>query len=236
VAIGTLEAIARLRGRLTEVMTALNATANHGPLMFLLRKTLASLDLDGECLSRNQTSFVLTDFFPAPELPQDYVDAVFSLVSYLTTTQAGGPMITSSGIIPALVGVFSNNRPSQIRNVLKATGILDTIVYGFQNGFQILVTAGGVDLVISRVDAEAKFCVALADATPASASACENQASGSGDPMESAAPTPVAAAEDVAMGEAERPAAEEVDGEEAEAEAVKVDVSPALPINAHSEI
>jgi hypothetical protein len=162
-------------------------------------------------------------------------------------------MITSSGIIPALVSVFSNNRPSQIRNVLKATGILDTIVYGFQNGFQILVTAGGVDLVISRVDAEAKFCVALADAAPALSASGDpmeaaapsnkameptNEASESGDPMEAAAPTPVAAAEDVAMGEAQKSVDEvdEVDGEESEeAEAVKVDVSPALPINAHGE-
>lgn len=48
VSMSTLEAIGRLRGHLSEVMNSLNATANHGPLMFLLRKTLAALDSDSE--------------------------------------------------------------------------------------------------------------------------------------------------------------------------------------------
>lgn len=43
-AVIALEAIAKLRGHLSEVMTALSATTNHGPMMLLLRKTLASLD------------------------------------------------------------------------------------------------------------------------------------------------------------------------------------------------
>ncbi|KAI9021182.1 hypothetical protein DFJ74DRAFT_607013, partial [Hyaloraphidium curvatum] len=151
VAISTLEAIARLRGHLSEVMAALNASANHGPLMILFRKTLSGLESPAE----------------GSKFPQDYVDAMFSLVSYLTTTQAGGPMITSSGIIPALVQVLGNESPDQIRNVLRATSILDTIVYGFQNGFQILATAGGLDLVISRIKKEADLAVQLATSAPA---------------------------------------------------------------------
>lgn len=149
---------------------------------------------------------------------------MFSLVSFLTTNQTGSSMITSSGIIPALVAVFNNNRPEQLRNILRATGILDTIIYGFQNGFQTFVTAGGLDLVISRIEAEAKFCVALADANPAE----EVPA------VETNAPAQTA---DVAMGEASsaaEPPAMEVDGE-ASAEVVKVDISPAFPINTHGE-
>ena len=56
IAIGGLEAIAHLRGHLSEVMSGLNATANLGPLMSILRKTLAALDTDGKHNGRDGAS------------------------------------------------------------------------------------------------------------------------------------------------------------------------------------
>lgn len=130
-------------------------------------------------------------------------------------------MITSSGIIPTLVHVLSNERPDQLRNVLRSVSILDTIVYGFQNGFQILVTAGGLDLVIQRVKAETDFCVELADKAPDSTSASPEEPVA----METAElPAAGQPAEDVAMAEAESSAPEAKQ---------KMDFSSALPINAN---
>lgn len=230
VALSTLEAIARLRGHLSEVISALNATSNLGPLMSLLRKTLAALDSDGWlfwAVALQQPEAYVFLSHTEPEVPQDYVETVFSLVSFLTTTQSGSPMITSSGVIPALVGLLSNSRPSQLKNVLKATSILDTVVYGFQDGFQMLVTAGGLDVVIQRIEAETRFCVDLAKSS-SSSSVVEQEGN-----VSEGEPPRVDQSEDVVMGDVERPPMD-VDGADPTMETIKMDMSPALPINSHA--
>jgi E3 ubiquitin-protein ligase HUWE1 len=44
---------------------------------------------------------------------QEYYDAVFALISYFITTQTGGTMVISAGIVPTLLQLLHNKNPQQ---------------------------------------------------------------------------------------------------------------------------
>ena len=49
------------------------------------------------------------------ESNQDFMDAVNACISYVITTQAGGNMVISAGLVPALVGALSVKDPRQLK-------------------------------------------------------------------------------------------------------------------------
>nr|CAG8455076.1 13988_t:CDS:10 [Entrophospora candida] len=74
VAFYALDGISHYRSKLQEVLTAINASANHGILLYVLRKIIADLDSEH------------------PIYPQDYCDSVFALITHIISTQIGGNM------------------------------------------------------------------------------------------------------------------------------------------------
>lgn len=96
-ALYALDAIARHRNKLNEVLTAVNASANHGTLLFILRKVTVAME------SEDST------------YPQDFLDALFAFVTYLIQTQSGGQMLMSAGIIPTLLTILGNKKQSQLK-------------------------------------------------------------------------------------------------------------------------
>lgn len=129
------DAIARHRNKISEVLTGINASANHGTMMQILRKT-----------NSNES------------YPQPFLDALFTFVSYLLQTQPGGQMLMSAGVIPTLVQIVGNHHYTQIKNVAKVVGLLDTIVNSFATSFSAFCNAGGLDTLLNRIKLEVETC------------------------------------------------------------------------------
>ncbi|CAO3635514.1 unnamed protein product [Mucor hiemalis] len=130
-----LDAITRHRNKLSEVLTAINASANHGTMMQILRKT-----------NSNES------------YPQPFLDALFTFVSYLLQTQPGGQMLMSAGVIPTLVQIVGNHQYTQLKNVAKVVGLIDTIVNSFATSFSAFCNAGGLDTLLNRIKMEVETC------------------------------------------------------------------------------
>jgi E3 ubiquitin-protein ligase HUWE1 len=131
-----LDAITRHRNKLSEVLTAINASANHGPMMQILRKTNSN-----EAYS------------------QPFLDALFTFVSYLLQTQPGGQMLMSAGIIPTLVQIIGNLQYTQLKNLAKIVGLIDTIVNSFATSFSAFCNANGLETLLNRI--KVSICVFL---------------------------------------------------------------------------
>ncbi|KAL1921444.1 uncharacterized protein VTP21DRAFT_11160 [Calcarisporiella thermophila] len=135
-----LEALARYRSKLNEVLSALQASANHGILLSGFRKLVTNLE--------NNTNLY----------PQEYVDAFFFLLTYIVSTQSGGTMLISAGIITTLLQLLQNKNSSHAKVITKAVSMLDSIVYGFTNSFSVFINANGLSILIGRVKEEVEFC------------------------------------------------------------------------------
>jgi E3 ubiquitin-protein ligase HUWE1 len=120
-ALYALDAIARHRSKLSEVLTAVNASANHGTLLFILRKVTVAMDSEDGKVSYSSGSenhldhcTYSTSMFIA-HYPQDFLDALFAFVTYLIQTQSGGQMLMSAGIIPTLLTILGNKKTTQLK-------------------------------------------------------------------------------------------------------------------------
>ncbi|CAG8441327.1 3125_t:CDS:10 [Ambispora gerdemannii] len=145
VAFYALDGISRYRSKLGEALTAINASANHGVLLYLLRRIIA--DLESE----------------SPKYPQEYLDALFALISCIISTQTGGTMVISAGIVPTLLQLLHNKKNGQEKNVTKAVVILDSLVYGFTTSFNTFCNANGVNILVDRIKGEVNFDIELAN-------------------------------------------------------------------------
>ena len=130
------------------MLTVLNAAANHGILMFILRKVISDLNADSGMNTYH-------DFFMVVNLvvvyPPEFIEALFALVASLLVTHTGGNMIISGGIIPILVQILQNNHEHHARVVVRCLGILDNILYGFGHSFALFLEANGLEGVIERI-------------------------------------------------------------------------------------
>jgi E3 ubiquitin-protein ligase HUWE1 len=133
-AVYALDAIGRYRGKVQDVLTAVNAGVNHGILMALLRKTIGEL--------ANEES----------NIPQAFVEALLSFVTYIAAHAAGGNMVVSAGLIPLLVQVIENRQPKRLYALSKTMQLLDNILYGYTNAFQLFCNARGVDVLVGRIE------------------------------------------------------------------------------------
>ncbi|GBC34534.2 DUF913-domain-containing protein [Rhizophagus irregularis DAOM 181602=DAOM 197198] len=145
VAFYALDGISRYRSKLGEVLSAVNASANHGILLYVLRRVIADLDNNN------------------PIFNQEYYDAMFALISYFITTQNGGTMVISAGIVPTLLQLLHNKNPQQSKNITKAVGVLDSLVYGFTPSFTSFCNANGVRILVQRIKEEVDYGVQLVD-------------------------------------------------------------------------
>ncbi|ORY95778.1 hypothetical protein BCR43DRAFT_557706 [Syncephalastrum racemosum] len=141
-ALSALDGIAKHRGKLSEVLTALNASANHGVLLQILRKI-------------NQET--------SREYPKEFLDALFTLLACLLQNQPGGQMLMSAGIIPTLVNILGNQQCIQTKYVSKIISLLDTIINAFTSSFHNFCTAGGLDTLLARIKSEVNAGLEQAD-------------------------------------------------------------------------
>jgi E3 ubiquitin-protein ligase HUWE1 len=138
-AIAALDALARYRNRVQEVLTAVNAGVNHGILMALVRRTVTEVaDSDSS-------------------IPQPFVEALLSFVTFLATHAAGGNMVVGAGLIPLLIQVIENKLPQRLAVVSKTMQLVDNVLYSFSNAFQLFANARGVEVLVDRIEVIAQL-------------------------------------------------------------------------------
>ncbi|KAI8349558.1 hypothetical protein B0O80DRAFT_501281 [Mortierella sp. GBAus27b] len=148
VALFALDGLAHLRSKQGDVLTAVNASASHGVLLYLLRKIINGMDSDNA-------------------YPQDFIDAIFAFVTYIIGSQSGGSMVVSAGIVPVLLKLLSNRHFSQVKNVTKSVSILDSLIYGFSTAFTSFCSSNGLETLVTRIKDEVDSLLALVKGTDA---------------------------------------------------------------------
>lgn len=142
-AIFALDALTRYRSRIAEVISSVNASANHGVLMNLFRGMASKLTED------------------SPEPPFDFVDGLSSMLTYLINTPAYSNMIVGSGIVPLLVQILQIDLPSRLPVIVKAINLIDHVVYSNSNGFNLFCNAGGLEALTKKIKTTVEDAVAL---------------------------------------------------------------------------
>lgn len=132
-AIAALDAFARYRNKIQEVLAAVNAGVNHGLLMSLLRKTVSDISS------------------PDSALPHLFVDGLLSFIIYIASHAAGGNMVVGAGLIPLVIQVIGITLPHRLAVVSKTMQLVDNVLYVYQNAFTIFCNSHGVEALTDRI-------------------------------------------------------------------------------------
>lgn len=139
-AIAAVDALARYRSKIQEVLTSVNAGVNHGILMGLLRKTIVEIAN------------------PASVVPHSFVEALLSFVTFIASHASGGNMVVGAGLIPLLIQLLENRLPHRLPVLSKAMQLVDNILYSFTNAFTLFCSSRGVDTLVDRISVSLLFC------------------------------------------------------------------------------
>lgn len=132
-AIAALDALARYKSKIQEVLTAVNAGVNHGILMTLVR------------------NMVVEVADPNSQLPHSFVEALLSFITYLASSASGGNMVVSAGLIPLLVLIVDNKNKDRLPVISKTMQLLDNVIYSFSNAFSLFCASRGVEILVERI-------------------------------------------------------------------------------------
>ena len=133
-AIAALDALARYKNKVQEVLTAVNAGVNHGILMALVR------------------NMVLEVGKPESKLPHAFVEALLSFITYIASHASGGNMVVGAGLIPLLIQLMENRLPLRLSAVSKTMQLVDNVLYSFANAFSLFCSSRGVDALVERIE------------------------------------------------------------------------------------
>ncbi|KAK3832797.1 MAG: hypothetical protein J3R72DRAFT_372754, partial [Linnemannia gamsii] len=142
-ALFALDGLAHLRNKQADVYTAVNASASHGILLYMLRKTVSGLDSD-------------TVIYP-----QEFVDAIVAFIGYIISGQTGGNMVIAAGLVPVLLKLLVNKRASQVKNVTKSIHLLDSLIYGYSSAFTSFCTSDGLNILVARIKDETEYALGI---------------------------------------------------------------------------
>lgn len=161
IALSLLEAISGFHSKIPDIFSALNATVNHGVLLYVIRKAVAEMKVD-------DAGEQWTD-------EDEWRDNLFSLTLHITMAMTNNssrttPEIISAGLLEILVEVLTIRSNVAERTHATLVGFLDSLIYNVQTAFQSLINADGLtavtDLITHEVDAALRL-VAEGKATPA---------------------------------------------------------------------
>ena len=107
-----VESISHYRGKLTEVLGTINASANHGLIIQSIRKVLEGPSHDG-------IEIQSTDY------SMEFIEALFNFISYIISSSSGGNMLISAGLVPILSSALHSKAPS--KTIAKCIVMLDMI-------------------------------------------------------------------------------------------------------------
>ncbi|KAK3304364.1 uncharacterized protein B0T15DRAFT_503638 [Chaetomium strumarium] len=140
VAFATLEAITVLPSKYPEVVAALNANVNHGVLLYVIRKAVASIREDP----------VEEDEGKETDLDR-WRTTLFALTLQMAMSARIGQEMSSAGLLEILVEILNIRSKTATRNYSIILAFLDTIVYGFQGASTVFSSAGGLDAISNLI-------------------------------------------------------------------------------------
>ncbi|KAL4932739.1 E3 ubiquitin-protein ligase TOM1 [Aspergillus undulatus] len=141
--IQALDALAKHKARAIDVCAALSVNVNHGVLMFLTRKAVNELSVEGD---ENDDSG-----------QDEWRDALLALLRTLPGSSTRTPeTLVAAGLIPMFVDVL-NLRTDKARRVYsRVMEFLDSFVLAVRDAFGILTNAKGFDALSDLIDYETK--------------------------------------------------------------------------------
>lgn len=153
-----LDALAKIKSKLSEVASSLNASVSHGILMYVMRRTVADLSSENrESRTLPFESSRLT-IRPLPAvLSPDFIDALFNILTFFHTSAFVGNMIVGAGITSVLVDFVKNQRRDRVSVVTRAIVFLDGLMYGYSSAFTAFITYGGLAVFVDRVKVSLGF-------------------------------------------------------------------------------
>ncbi|KAF8973258.1 hypothetical protein BDZ97DRAFT_1912814 [Flammula alnicola] len=140
-AIAALDALARYKNKVQEVLTAVNAGVNHGILMTLVR------------------NMVVEVANPESKLPHAFVEALLSFITYIASHASGGNMVVGAGLIPLLIQIMEIRSSPRLPVISKTMQLVDNVLYSFTNAFSLFCASRGVDVLVERIEYEIDFDV-----------------------------------------------------------------------------
>ncbi|OJJ64397.1 hypothetical protein ASPSYDRAFT_1155817 [Aspergillus sydowii CBS 593.65] len=141
--IQALDALAKHKARAIDVCGALSVNVNHGVLMFLTRKAVNELSVEGD---ENDDGG-----------QDEWRDALLALLRTLPGSSTRTPeTLVAAGLIPMFVDVL-NLRTHKARRVYsRVMEFLDSFVLAVRDAFGILTNAKGFDALSDLIDYETK--------------------------------------------------------------------------------
>ncbi|EJD02952.1 uncharacterized protein FOMMEDRAFT_107991 [Fomitiporia mediterranea MF3/22] len=140
-ALSALDALARYRQRVSEVLGAVNAGVNHGILMSLFRKTVADI-------SNIEST-----------LPNLFVDALVSFITFIASHAGGGNLVVGAGLVPILIQIIGITHEQRLPIVSKSMQLVDNVLYGVMNAFTLFCNSRGVEVLTERIKYEVDLAV-----------------------------------------------------------------------------
>ncbi|KAI8947386.1 hypothetical protein F4801DRAFT_582436 [Xylaria longipes] len=162
IALSLLEAISSFHSKVPDVFSALNATVNHGVLLYVIRKAVAEMKED--------------DVGDQWTLKDEWRDNLFSLALHITMAMANTsmrniPEIISAGLLDILVEILNLRSNVAERTHGTLVGFLDSLMYNVQTSFPSLAAADGLEAITNLITHEvnlAKQLVSDGQGTPSS--------------------------------------------------------------------
>lgn len=161
IALSLLEALSGLQCRFGDVISALNATVNHGILLYVMRTAVAGMREDTS--SEDDGRLTETD---------EWRGNLFSLASQITANPSmkiGGEML-SSGLMDVLVEIIGLRTNVAMRHHHAILLFLDTLIWTYSHGLEAFFNANGLDAVAKLTVSTVEESCQLTDAgrgTPA---------------------------------------------------------------------
>jgi len=140
IALAALESITVMPTKYPEVISALNANVNHGVLLYVIRKAVASMKDD----SAEADDGKVTDL-------DHWRAALFALTLQLAMASRIGQEMSSAGLLEIMVEILNIRSKTATRNYSMVLAFLDTIIYGFNGAFTLFSSAGGLDAISNLI-------------------------------------------------------------------------------------
>jgi E3 ubiquitin-protein ligase HUWE1 len=139
-ALAALESITVMPSKYPEVVAALNANVNHGVLLYVIRKAVASIKEDSVELDDGKVTDV--DHWRA---------SLFALTLQMAMASRIGQEMSSAGLLEIMVEILNIRSKTASRNYSMVLAFLDTIIYGFNGAFTVFSNAGGLDAISNLI-------------------------------------------------------------------------------------
>ncbi|KAL1843639.1 hypothetical protein VTJ49DRAFT_621 [Mycothermus thermophilus] len=140
IALAALEAITVMQTKYSEVIAALNANVNHGVLLYVIRKAVASMKDD----ANEPDDGKVTD-------ADHWRASLFALTLQMAMASRIGQEMSSAGLLEIMVEILNIRSKTATRNYSMVLAFLDTIIYGFNGAFTVFSNAGGLDAISNLI-------------------------------------------------------------------------------------